>query len=137
MISPTRSFNRFPQIAADLMPLVDRVVRVATFNVNETIKRSFSETKHGVTYKLPGGRAHQASAGGEAPAVQYGTFTNTIRPVFPKPGLGAVVTADEKGPHLEFGTHRMAARPSFRPALEHEKTAYGRAMQSALARGIK
>ena len=133
MAEPTRSFNRFPQIAAQLMPLVDRVVRVTTFNVNENIHRSFSGAKSGREYRLPGGQVHRASGPGEAPAILYGTFTNSIRPVFPRLGLGAVVTADEKGPHLEFGTHRMAARPSFRPGLEQEKAAYGAAMKAALA----
>ena len=79
----------------------------------------------GQTRRKKGGIMHQASAPGEAPAVDTGTMLGNIRPPVPVGG-GFRVGALLNGPGgemmypkwLEEGTAKIAARPWLRPAVE-------------------
>lgn len=78
--------------------------------------------KSGVTYRR-GGVTHRASAPGQYPASDTGRLASSVRMEMPQPGnlTGRVGTAVNYGPHLEFGTSRMAARPWLMPSFERAK----------------
>ncbi len=58
-------------------------------------------------------------------AVDTGNLRASYRAKFSGDGLGAEVgTNVEYGPHIEFGTFKMAARPSLFPAAEQERSNY-------------
>lgn len=71
-------------------------------------------------------RGHQASAPGEAPAIDTGALSRSITHEITETGAGfsldigpsAQSGRDDIAAHLEFGTSKMAPRPSWRPALE-------------------
>lgn len=64
----------------------------------------------------------RASAPGEPPAPDTGSYRDSITEgpmeVTRDSVSAEVYTDDPRGPWLEYGTRRMAARPHFRPALE-------------------
>lgn len=78
--------------------------------------------KTGRIYKR-GGRAHQASAPGQAPANDYGFLAASAIAVYPQQGdlfqvVGFANWTREYASFLELGTARMAARPFARVALD-------------------
>lgn len=86
--------------------------------VEGEVKRSFKPGT-GRIYRR-GGKAHQASAPGQPPAVDTGRLRSSItHDVRIERGgvIGRVGTNVEYAPHLELGTSRMAARPFLRPAV--------------------
>jgi len=118
------------------------------------LKERLSQAGTGRTYKT--GRkgmryaTHQASAPGEPPAVDTGrlrasiTHNVTGRPGrnLPDPGgsktsvKGYAGTNLESGPHLEFGTSRMKARPWLYPTIVEEATAVAKLIQNVIKRAI-
>lgn len=67
------------------------------------------------------GRVHQASAPGEPPASDTGLYAATIGQQLERDAQGLIEkvgTNDKRGPWLELGTRRMAARPHLRPGLD-------------------
>ena len=81
------------------------------------MKRLLSQPGRGRLYG-----AHRASAPGQPPAVDTGTYRASWRHRFGGIGsaspTGDVYTEQERGPWLEFGTARMAARPHAGPVSE-------------------
>ncbi len=68
------------------------------------------------------GKPHQASAPGEAPALDLGGLVDSIFDEISENGLAAEVGTDlDYGTYLEFGTRKMAARPWLQPAFERNK----------------
>jgi len=69
-----------------------------------------------------GGVTHQASAPGQPPAVDTGSYRASIHVDLSGVGdpipEGVVRTNDRRGPMLEYGTRRMAPRPHFLPVAE-------------------
>ncbi len=106
-------YNKLPLLAARLPEAVDEIVRKTALDIEAEAKAKMSGPKHGRMYG-----AHQASAPGEAPAVDTGKLKNAIRSEFPKRGKAIVNVAAEYGAALEFGTRKIAARPFMRPAAE-------------------
>ncbi len=99
------------------------------------VKTSMNTTKHGRTYRR-GGKSHTASAPGEAPAIDYGLLINSIG--VEREGNDAVIfTSAAAGPHLEFGTARMQARPFMRPPMDEHKGEIMMAVNKTLARRIQ
>lgn len=97
--------------------------------IGATALRKMQEPKHGRLYG-----AHQASAPGEAPAIDTGTLRDSW---FVQKSQGRRVfgyTAPH-GPHLEFGTVHMAARPFFIPALREGSAGLIRQITALAARG--
>lgn len=63
-------------------------------------------------------RTHQASAPGEYPMSDLGSFAQSVQFEFENGGMTAFVgTADERGPWFELGTSRMASRPWLEPSF--------------------
>lgn len=81
-------------------------------------------------------KTHVASAPGEAPAIDYGQLINSIG--VEREGNDAVIfTSAEAGPHLEFGTARMQARPFMRPPKDEHEGEIMAAVNKTLARRIQ
>lgn len=105
--------------------IIDKIDEVAEDAVRETaatvvddVLVSFAQPKSGRIY---GG--HQASAPGESPAIDEGDLSNSIRQEKIDEASYRVGSTDEKAPHLEFGTSRIAPRPFLTPAfLKAEST---------------
>lgn len=66
-------------------------------------------------------RTHRASAPGEAPATDTGRLAGSVSVRKSGTMTAYVFTSVEYGPHLEFGTQNMAARPWLFPALESQR----------------
>ena len=93
--------------------------KIAIKAVNE-IKSMLSRPGTGAVYQH-GNVTHQASAPGEPPAVDTGTYRNSWAWVSAGKGSSFYVdigTPQVTGPILEFGSSRMAPRPHLRPAME-------------------
>ena len=90
--------------------------------VESYAKTEMASGKSGETYTRGNGRTHQASAPGEAPAIDYGNLVNSVQISEVTPERAIIGTGVEYAEHLEFGTSRMAPRPFLRPAVdEHER----------------
>jgi len=125
-----------PNLAA-LAPMVQSKVEEAlaatAYSVEADIKTAMAEPKTGELYKR-GKRMHQASAPGEAPAIDTGMLVNSISVTKEAPLRYAVTAAAEYAIHLEYGTHKMAARPFMRPAMERAKPVLRDLVAKALRR---
>lgn len=108
-------FNRFPQISAQMRARAGEVVQETTQDIDADIKERMQGPKSGALYPRPG-KWHQASAPGEAPAVDYGFLANSMQMEFPRQLLGVVYTNQDYAAPLEYGTGRVAARPFMTPA---------------------
>lgn len=109
--------NRIPEIRAKLPLLTDKHVMATAMQVEANMKTSMSGQKSGIIYQR-GGKAHQASAPGEPPAIDTGNLVNSVFSEKSGPGQAVVGASAEYAEYLEFGTSKMAARPFLRPALE-------------------
>lgn len=105
--------DRTREIARRLPAAARKIALRTAFGISTDIKLQMAEPKSGVVYA-----GHQASAPGEAPAIDTGNLVNSIE-VLPAAPAGAVVqTGVEYAPHLEFGTVNMAPRPAWIAAAE-------------------
>lgn len=109
-------FNHLPRIAAEMGPKVGRVVNETLLVIERSAKEEMRGAKSGRLYERAGGKMHQASAPGEAPAVDFGALINSIQSRMEGMTAGMVFTNMDYGPVLEFGSIRMAARPFMMPA---------------------
>lgn len=105
--------SRIPQLTADMKRRASLLVRATALNVQAHAQASMSGSKRGRQY-----RRHQASAPGEAPAIDTGTLFNSITVEVAGELSAAVGTNVEHGLHTEFGTSRMEPRPWLAPAME-------------------
>ncbi len=85
-----------------------------------------AKPKSGKVYKVNRGRqTHQASAPGEAPAMETGNLVNSIAEELQRKdktgATAAVIVLAEYGIHLEFGTEDMEPRPFLRPAFDQNR----------------
>lgn len=91
-------------------------LREIGIQLRNIIVRDLSRSGSGVVY-----HGHRASAPGQAPATDTGSYKNSWNFQVSTNRFGgeaAVGTGDKRGPWLEFGTRRMAARPHLRPAVQ-------------------
>jgi hypothetical protein len=68
---------------------------------------------------IKGSMGASPSAAGDPPGVDTGKLRNSIRAEREKALRWSVSTDTEYGPHLEFGTSRMAPRPFMGPGLDY------------------
>ena len=108
--------NNLPRINRSVQSNAGRVVRKTVAELEARIKTSFSEPKHGQVY---GG--HQASAPGEAPAIDHGILAGSVQAYMESETKGGVGVGAEYGPHLEYGTSTIEPRPFMVPAAESIK----------------
>ncbi len=93
------------------------VIRNFIYDLRNRMVVSFNEPKSGKTYPR-GKRVHQASAPGEAPAVEFGNLQNSLKTDFPTPLKGVLSIGAEYARWLEEGTDRIAPRPFVVPAIK-------------------
>jgi HK97 gp10 family phage protein len=108
-------------------------VNGTAIEVASDIKRAIQRgPKTGRVY-VRRGIEHQASAGGEAPATDTGTLVSSI--VYRKTGPieAEIESRLPYASYLEFGTQRMAARPSWTPAAEKAKPKFADRVARAIA----
>ena len=145
-------YNRMPVMAANLRAKASAGVRKTAFTYEGNLKqRMTSGPKTGRMYitsvqvreratSLVVTRSyHQASAPGQAPAVDTGVLLNSIATEAIRGSLEATVsTSVEYAPHLEYGTMHMGARPAWTPEAELAATTYFPAnMQQALGEAYR
>lgn len=130
-VNVTIRFNRIPAIARALGTGSNAIVQKTAIDVQGDVIRSMEGGGHGRRY---GG--HIASAPGQPPARDLGTLANSI---FVKSSFNrAVVGVNAKyGPHLEYGTSRMKARPFLRPAARRAQGAFTAAVRIMVERAAK
>lgn len=116
-------FNRIPAIQASVRPMVSRIVRKATLDVEADIKNEMRGPKSGRLYRR-GSRTHQASAPGQAPAVDLGQLINSIQVENVTDLTSTIGTSVEYAMPLEFGSRRVAARPVWRPVIEKHRPSF-------------
>lgn len=110
-------YNRIPQIQASIRPLISQVVRKTALDVEAEVKNEMRAPKSGRLYRR-GSRTHQASAPGQAPAVDLGQLINSVQVENVSELTSKVGTNTEYAYGLEFGSRRVAARPVWRPVIE-------------------
>ncbi len=110
----TIKFNHIPRIRRQLEPRAKDIVGKLVGELETIVKTSMQGSKSGQIY---GG--HQASAPGEAPAIDTGQLFGAMEQSFEDGGMtGVLAFLTEYAIHLEFGTTKMEPRPFARPALE-------------------
>lgn len=114
--------------------IMGKSLLAGAFVLEGIIKKSMQNSHGGRTYRR-GARTHTASAPGEPPAIDYGALVNSI--ASEREGNEAMVFTDQEvGPHLEFGTARMEARPFMRPAADENHAKITAVVQAAAKRLI-
>lgn len=131
-------FNRMPTMAANLRARASQGVRKTAFTYEGNLKQRMMsgpksghmyitkvEVKERATSLVVTRTHHQASAPGQAPAVDTGTLVNSIS-TDARPGAleATVSTPVEYAPHLEYGTVNMESRPAWIPEAELANRAY-------------
>lgn len=129
--------NRLPAIQTALGQQVQAEVTNTALRIKTRAATAMHEPKHGKAYqRFNMGKPHQASAAGEAPAVDTGALVQSLN-VESAAGYRAMVyTNMEYAPMLEFGTSRMAARPFLGPAASAESGVF-RARVAAILRNLR
>ena len=130
---------------------IAKAVTAAALTITNDIKRAIQgPPKTGRIYKRgKRGRDHQASAPGEAPASDTGALASAIIYTKPNP-LTAIVAVradatNEKGKAkplqyavwLEYGTRRIAPRPSWRPAVDKNTPLFQKLIDAAIRRAAQ
>lgn len=99
----------------------------------DIIRSMVEEPKTGRIYTRPGGRLHQASAPGEAPARDTGKLIDSMKVRMSDAGWTAVVGASAPyARYLEQGTSRMLPRPAWEPARQRIEKPFIMALRRAL-----
>lgn len=93
------------------------------------------QTKGGNTRYITGYKVHQASAPGEPAAYDYGHYANSIQVHIRGPLSAEVVAGADYPAYLEYGTSKMAARPTAIPAAEKHRQAFIRDMAAITGQG--
>lgn len=119
--------NGLSNLSAGMSARVGKVVQRTAQEVAASAKEKMAEGKSGRRYG-----DHTASAPGEAPAIDSGNLAASIQ-IEPDGDLRAIIVVGaEYGPHLEYGTSRMAARPFLTPAMEEARPGFEKAIAEAL-----
>lgn len=103
-----------------------RAARKTASSIAADVRVSMGGAKHGRRYRRRG-KTHTASAPGEAPAIEttQGGYAQTVRTAKVDDQTHSAGTTDPRGPALELGGGRVAARPHFGPAFERAGEQFG------------
>ena len=110
------NFNKLPQLIANNPKLADAAVDALARDGERYVKQIMEESPaDGATYIVGTGQVHVASSPGNPPRIDTGTLVNSIYV-----GIAGYLKRRISGQTdylmlLEFGTSKMAARPSFLP----------------------
>ena len=107
-------FNKFPAIAKAMPGAAIEIIGETLEEIEKTVQLGLAAGGTGRQYGN-----HRASAPGASPATDLGTLAASLQPQLDKSRYqGSYGTNVEYGPHLEYGTVKMAARPFLTPAAE-------------------
>ena len=110
--------NVLSNIAQDLKTATANTTLSTAAYAERVAKESMMGPKSGRMYKVSRtGKQHQASAPGQAPAIDTGNLVNSIRHQRVGQENARTYTNTEYAAHLEFGTAKMAPRPFMTPAM--------------------
>jgi phage gpG-like protein len=134
-------FNRLPEITSKLGQNLMRALDEGAEILAGETKLSMRGEKHGRYYKVSKtGKAHRASAPGEAPAIDTGALVNsiTVASSVNEKYSRMIGTNQEQAEILEFGSPggKIAPRPFFRPAAIKKKDAVVGRIQKAVKDAI-
>ena len=116
----------------DRQARVSKVLSKTGLNVVSTARKSMRDSPAtGVTYKKSGSVSHTASSKDNAPRIDTGTLSNSVKMVREKNDV-LVGTNKKYGRYLEFGTVNMDARPWLFPALEQNNPKFLADLKEAL-----
>lgn len=145
VIGSDRLRKKFQGLPDKAVKHLRQAVAVSAKQVESDIQRSMRGPKSGIVYKRKS-TTHQASAPGEAPAIDTGILRSSIAAKVTKGGLSATigvhdVTKVKYARRLEFGfvgtdskgrTYNQAARPFVFPAFEQNKKDIKNRMRRAI-----
>ena len=135
MITVKLEHDRFDKKLRAIERNLDRAAKEGAEMVAAQIRHLMeSSPATGAVYHRPWG-THQASAPGEPPAIDYGDLVNSIYTEKVAPGLYVAGLADPKAAWLEWGTPKMAARPSVRPAVAMVRKEFTELIRMAVQEG--
>jgi hypothetical protein len=120
-------FNRFDELQGIARTRAGQITRRTVLDVAAEIKASMAEPKSGEWYG-----DHQASAPGEAPAIDIGGLASSIQVERAGTFSQVVHTNHEAAPILEMGSVHMEPRPSFEPAAKKAQPAFEKALERLL-----
>ena len=127
-----RRSGSLSSLSAKLKKAVDTQIQEQAFLTANDMKTSIlSGAKTGRIYNR-GGKAHQASAPGEAPAHDTGDLVSKIHTEKTGFAKSDVIAASARAIDLEYGTSKMEARPFARPALEENKIKLSKSLRKIL-----
>lgn len=117
---------------------VRKALKKSALKVEGTAKIDIQRgAKTGEVYNR-GGRLHQSSQEGQAPATDTGRLVGSITHNIMDSGLTAIVGSDvEYAIHLEFGTRHLGARPWLHPALEKSRKDIDGYFKQAVKNAVK
>jgi hypothetical protein len=115
---------------------VSRAIEATALGINRDVKDAIQRgDKTGRVYQR-GNITHRASAPGEAPATDTGTLVSSIY-YEPQSGLLSMIGSRlAYAYYLEFGTMRIAPRPSWMPAVEANRDKFSRLIEEGLRRAM-
>ena len=114
--------NRFPELSRKMPEVVGRLVEESARRIVKDAQDSMAGAKHGRVYTR-NGADHQASAPGEAPAIDTGALADSLRYEMTKTTRATVFSDSEYAAPLEYGAPAagIAPRPFLTPAAERER----------------
>jgi hypothetical protein len=117
--------SNIPQLVGRMRLRAKQLVRKTASEIAADTRTSMGGLKHGRDYQRVG-KIHRASAPGEAPAIETpgNGYAQTIRAAQVDELTSAVGTDDARGPALELGGARVAARPHLGPAAERARPGF-------------
>ena len=112
-------YSRLPELAKLFPAAVAEIVRDTANEIANDAKMSMGEEKSGRVYVKKNNLGHQASAPGEAPAIDTTNLVTSIKAEMIGLSTAVVSASAEYSAALEFGTRdgKIEARPFFRPAV--------------------
>lgn len=110
--------NVLSNIARDLKRVTANATLSTAAYAEGVAKESMMGPKTGRIYRVSRtGKLHQASAPGQAPAIDTGNLVNSLQHERVGEEDARTFTNTEYAAHLEFGTAKMAPRPFMVPAM--------------------
>jgi hypothetical protein len=135
-------YNNFPRVKVAAKVGARKIVSDYSDKIHRNIVVQMLAPKHGRMYWGKSGRKYRASAPGEAPAIDTGSYWRSIRERWVATYTRAIYTNDPRGdsrglgPTLEYGTAggKIKARPHFRPAVNRYEYRFTQDMKNYLQR---
>lgn len=124
-------FNDLEALAAEIDFRTELVIRKVAADILASAQTRMRGSKSGRVYmrgKKPNQKSHQASAPGEAPAVDGGDLVGSGKAQMVSQTVGEVTFSAEEAELTEFGTRKMAPRPFLVPSLQEAEPALMQAL---------